>query len=99
MKRKPVGWRNHSDEHALASKGIKTRYEDKIDRRTEAERREIQSRIDNLYKKLDDKEEMKRRLVSLRKERPWATYHDVKRDMEKIINQLEEELYYLEGYI
>ena len=40
-RRKPVGWRNHSDEHALASRGIKTRYEDKIDRRAEAERREI----------------------------------------------------------
>ena len=24
-RRKPVGWRNHSDEHALASRGIKTK--------------------------------------------------------------------------
>lgn len=64
-----------------------------------SEKEKIQSRIDNLYKKLDDKEEMKRLLVSLRKERPWATYHDVKRDMIKLINRLEEELYYLEGYM
>ena len=33
--KKPVGWRNHSDEHALASKGIKTRIDKRLSPREE----------------------------------------------------------------